>query len=57
MRILVTGAHGFIGKNVCLFLKNNGHEPLEYDLDTKETMYRDLSYKEVESILKKGKKG
>jgi UDP-2-acetamido-2,6-beta-L-arabino-hexul-4-ose reductase len=32
MRILVTGAKGFIGKNLCLTLKNAGHEVFEYDL-------------------------
>lgn len=38
-------------------IKRNRKKYTLYDLDTKETMYRDLSYKEVESILKKGKKG
>lgn len=32
MKILVTGAKGFIGRNICLFLAQNGHTPLEYDL-------------------------
>jgi UDP-2-acetamido-2,6-beta-L-arabino-hexul-4-ose reductase len=32
MKILVTGAKGFIGKNLCLTLKNAGHEVFEYDL-------------------------
>jgi UDP-2-acetamido-2,6-beta-L-arabino-hexul-4-ose reductase len=32
MKILVTGAKGFIGKNLCLTLKNKGFEVFEYDL-------------------------
>jgi UDP-2-acetamido-2,6-beta-L-arabino-hexul-4-ose reductase len=32
MKVLVTGAKGFIGKNLCLFLKNRGHIVFEYDL-------------------------
>ena len=32
MKILVTGAKGFIGKNLSLFLKEAGHEVLSYDL-------------------------
>lgn len=36
MKILVTGAKGFVGKNLVLELKNNGNETVfEYDLDTK----------------------
>lgn len=33
MKVLVTGADGFIGKNLCLELKNEGYEVLKYDLD------------------------
>ena len=33
MKVLVTGADGFIGKNLCLELKNKGYEVLKYDLD------------------------
>ncbi len=40
MKILVTGARGFVGKNLCATLKNlpreNAPELLEYDLDTPE---------------------
>jgi len=36
MKVLVTGAHGFIGKNMCLWLKNANHEVFEYDLDVDE---------------------
>ena len=34
MKVLVTGSKGFIGKNLCLLLKNVGHEVFEYDLDS-----------------------
>ena len=35
MNILVTGAKGFIGKNLVLFLKNEGYETVfEYDIDS-----------------------
>jgi UDP-2-acetamido-2,6-beta-L-arabino-hexul-4-ose reductase len=34
MKILVTGAKGFIGKNICLSLRNRGHEVFEYDIDS-----------------------
>ncbi len=33
MKVLVTGAKGFVGKNVCLELKNRKHEVFEYDVD------------------------
>jgi len=36
MKILVTGAKGFIGKHMCKALKEAGHEVFEYDLDNKE---------------------
>lgn len=36
MKILVTGAKGFVGKNLCIELKNQEHEVLEYDLDNSE---------------------
>lgn len=35
MKILVTGAKGFIGKHTVLSLKKNGHEIFEYDVDSK----------------------
>ncbi len=34
MKVLVTGAKGFVGKNVCLELKNRKHEVFEYDVDS-----------------------
>lgn len=36
MKILVTGSEGFIGKNLCLYLKQNGEEPLGFDRDNAE---------------------
>jgi UDP-2-acetamido-2,6-beta-L-arabino-hexul-4-ose reductase len=41
MRILVTGAKGFIGKNLCLTLKNAGHEVFEYDLGSTDDELKD----------------
>jgi UDP-2-acetamido-2,6-beta-L-arabino-hexul-4-ose reductase len=32
MKVLVTGAKGFIGQNLCLALRQRGHEVFEYDL-------------------------
>lgn len=32
--ILVTGAKGFIGKHLCLYLKNKGYKFFEYDVDS-----------------------
>ena len=34
MKVLVTGAKGFIGKHMCLLLKRNGHDVFEYDIDS-----------------------
>jgi UDP-2-acetamido-2,6-beta-L-arabino-hexul-4-ose reductase len=36
MKILVTGAKGFIGKNLCLSLQNVGHEVFAYDLGSSD---------------------
>lgn len=36
MKILVTGANGFIGKNLIEELKNRGHEVMPYDIDCGE---------------------
>lgn len=36
MQILVTGAKGFIGLNLGLWLKNSGHQVFEYDKDSAE---------------------
>lgn len=38
MKILVTGSNGFIGKNLCLFLKERKYEVLTFDRDTKESL-------------------
>ena len=38
MKILVTGAKGFVGKNMCEQLKNNNEEVFAYDVDTPEAM-------------------
>ena len=38
MKILVTGAKGFVGKNLCEQLKNNKEEVFAYDVDTPEAM-------------------
>lgn len=35
-KILVTGSNGFIGKHMTKFLKRNGYEVFEYDLDKTE---------------------
>ena len=42
MKILVTGANGFIGKNLCLELKNKGFEVLPFDLDKTEEDLKDF---------------
>jgi UDP-2-acetamido-2,6-beta-L-arabino-hexul-4-ose reductase len=36
MKILVTGSRGFIGKNLCLTLKNKGYDVFEYDVGSTE---------------------
>ena len=36
MKILVTGAKGFIGKNLCVFLSEQQHEVLEVNRETEE---------------------
>jgi len=38
MKILVTGAKGFVGKNLCEQLKNNKEEVFAYDADTPDVM-------------------
>ncbi len=37
MNVLVTGAKGFIGKHICLHLKNNGYNVFEYDLNNTDS--------------------
>ncbi len=34
MKILVTGSKGFVGKNLCLALKEKGHTVYEFDIDS-----------------------
>ena len=34
MKVLVTGAHGFIGKHMTQLLNKEGYDVLEYDIDT-----------------------
>ena len=41
MKILVTGSKGFIGKNLCLLLKNRGHEVFEYDSKSSDEELRE----------------
>ena len=36
MKVLVTGANGFIGKHMCLALNRGGHDVLKYDLNNSE---------------------
>lgn len=38
MKVLVTGSNGFIGKNLCLFLKERNYEVLTFDRDTAESL-------------------
>ena len=37
-KILVTGAAGFIGKNLCLMLEQQGFEVLKFDRNTEEPL-------------------
>ena len=36
MKVLVTGAGGFIGKHMCRLLERKGHEVFKYDIDSTE---------------------
>lgn len=38
MKVLVTGANGFIGKNLCVHLKELEHEYLPYDLNNERSL-------------------
>ncbi len=38
MKILVTGANGFIGKNLCAVLREKGHDIFSYDIDSDCTL-------------------
>ena len=37
MNVLVTGAKGFIGKHICLHLRNSGYNVFEYDLNNTDS--------------------
>ena len=41
MKILVTGAKGFVGKNLCATLKTKEHTVYEYDVDTSEELLQE----------------
>lgn len=43
MKILVTGAKGFLGKHVCLNLKRQGFEVLEYDIQNNDEDLKNLA--------------
>jgi UDP-2-acetamido-2,6-beta-L-arabino-hexul-4-ose reductase len=44
MKILVTGAKGFIGKNLCLILREEGHEVFEYDVGSTDDDLRNYTH-------------
>jgi UDP-2-acetamido-2,6-beta-L-arabino-hexul-4-ose reductase len=51
MKILVTGAKGFIGKNLIAELKNRGYNDLfEYDTDTDQKLLSEYT-KECEFVF------
>lgn len=50
MGILVTGAKGFVGKNLVLELKNRGYEVFEFDIDT-DIEYLNQSIKLTEFVF------
>ena len=41
MKVLVTGANGFIGKHTCLKLTRHGHEAFKYDVDCTEEQLKE----------------
>ena len=41
MKILVTGAKGFVGKNLCVVLKAKGHTVYEYDIDSTQNKLKE----------------
>lgn len=45
MNILVTGAKGFVGKNLCLALKERGHILYEADIDTNDQILKEFCNK------------
>lgn len=42
MKVLITGARGFIGKNLVAHLKENGHTPLEFDQNNTVSHLREM---------------
>lgn len=50
MKVLITGANGFIGKNLCLALKNQGIEYFGYDADQTIDELRSM-IKEIDCIV------
>jgi UDP-2-acetamido-2,6-beta-L-arabino-hexul-4-ose reductase len=44
MKILVTGAKGFIGKNLCLILREEGNEVFEFDVGSTDDDLRNYSH-------------
>ena len=50
MKVLVTGANGFIGKHMCLLLSRKWHEVFKYDIDSTETQL--LEYvKDADAVI------
>lgn len=43
MKVLVTGSGGFIGKNLCWFLKQSGYEVLEFDRSNEDCLEKLVS--------------
>lgn len=51
MKILITGAKGFVGKNICLFLRNAGYTDIvEFDIDSPKTLL-DNAVKDCDFVL------
>lgn len=51
MRILVTGANGMLGQDLCPILEDNGYEVIETDKDTLDI----TNHKQVKSVLEQNK--
>lgn len=50
MKVLVTGANGFIGKHMCLLLSRKGHETFKYDIDSSEEELKEY-IKECDAVI------